>query len=146
MSGVVSMASCLATIIFDSTPPQAWVFSEERVEVPDSVDFLVHSDKPIVGRSYTFVDSGGETYRLGYAEEAEGIDRVSLPSVEMAYGRGILFIVLTDDVGNETRLQQQVAVVSYSPFDAALGLQRVIIGTAAHQPVYRTSTGAEGAA
>lgn len=145
MSGIVSMRSALATIFLDSTPPRITVVSEERVEWPDAIDFVVSSDKPIADRSYAFVDNGGTTYRLGWSEEADGVDRVSLPSAELAEGRGVLFITLRDDVGNEQRAHQQVAVIAPKPYDAAVGLQKVIIGVTAHRPVYWAVTGSEEA-
>jgi hypothetical protein len=141
--GNVNLRSALVTITVDQTPPRVTITSEERAEWPDPVDFLVVSDKPIAARSYSFVDDAGQTFRLGYESLDERTDLVICPSLGLAQGRGIFFITVADDVGNECRMQQQVAVVSPAPFDAAIGMQRIYMAVTRHQPVFYVETNSE---
>lgn len=141
--GNINLRSALVTITVDRTPPRVTITSVERAEWPDAVDFVVSSDKPITGRSYVFVDEAHQTFRLGYEALDENTDRIVVPTLGLAQGRGLFFLTIADDVGNECRMQQQVAVVSPAPFDTAIGMQRIYMAVTKHQPVYYVETSNE---
>lgn len=140
---IICMRSALVTVEFDHEAPKIVVTSVERAEWPDDLDFIVTSNKIIASRMYSFVDDAGVTYRLGY-ESLDGYsDRVVCPSVQLAQGRGVFFVTIRDEIGNEARCQHQVAIVAPLPFDIVVQMQQIYMVVDEHQPIFGIATSSE---
>lgn len=122
-----TLRDAIIVVSVEEQPPHVTISSETRFEYPENLDFYIYFDRPIASRVYVFLDASGEIFRLGHAPVSTRCDRVIMPSIEVANGTGTFIAVLSDAVGNRTRVESRVEVVAPQPFDLVIGMKQALI-------------------
>lgn len=108
-------------IALDLTPPVLDLFVPERAIPPVELEVLLSSTAPLMAVTATFTDSLSVEHSLGAWVEDEFTAAMSLPTVSLSAGSGVLSVAVVDQAGNPGYISRSVRIDRPSAFDLASG-------------------------
>lgn len=130
-----------ANITVFALAPLIQVYGPSRVEPPDDLVLSVLTSYPVQEISAYFFDSRGDAWAVGstWGDDFEHA-MLSMPTVNMPSGDGVMHITATDDVGNSAMADVTVLVDGPRVFDLDTWPDPGLTTELLHQPAYNLDT------
>lgn len=108
------------TVDLDTRPPDLSLAAQPRVNPPDTWVVLVTADEALGSAEATFTDALGAVVRPGVERLSSHLVALSLPTVGLASGPGVLRLTARDTACNATTVLAEVVVDRARAFDVVL--------------------------